>query len=239
MRELLSRLYTRSKDDYCILLSKYLDNNQKKFIITANPEIIRMSQNDENIKAMLLNEDNDIVPDGISVVKAARKLGIDVQERITGVDIASKLLELLNNKKKSLYLFGAKREVLDKLLDKIKTEYPKIKVLGSTDGYVSDKDEEFKKVVKLNPDACLVALGVPAQEQLISRHIDSAKKGLYIGVGGTFDVLSGTKKRAPKIMIKLNLEWLYRLIKEPSRIKRLCQNNIKFMIDVNREKKNY
>ena len=78
----------------------------------------------------------------------------------------------------------------------------------------------MKKIVKLNPDICLVALGIPYQEKLINKYIDIAKKGIYVGVGGSFDVLSGTKKRAPKIFIKLNLEWLYRLICEPKRLKR-------------------
>ena len=94
----------------------------------------------------------------------------------------------------------------------------------------------MQKIVKLNPDICLVALGIPKQELLISKYIENAKKGIYIGVGGSFDVLSGVKKRAPKIFIKLNLEWLYRIIKEPKRIKRFWNNNVKFLIKVRREK---
>lgn len=237
MKEYFERLYTKSKEEYYIKLSKYLDNHEKKFIVTANPETFKLARDDEEIDRILMTRENDIVPDGIAIVKAAGRFGIKIKERITGIDTAVKLLELMNNKKKSLYLFGAKREVLDKLLEVLKRDYPCIKVLGAIDGYVEDKDEAFKEVIKANPDVCLVALGIPQQEKLIARHIGDAKKGIYMGVGGVFDVLSGSKKRAPKIFIKLNLEWLYRITTEPSRLGRFYNNNIKFMLDVLKEKK--
>lgn len=237
MQDFFLRLYTKSRREYCIKLSKYLDTRAKKFIVTANPETFMMAKSDEVMRGILENEENDIIPDGIAVVNAAVFYGIKVTERITGVDTASVLLELLNNKKKTLYLFGSKQEVIDKLVEKIKAEYPCIKILGATNGYVEDKDAVMEKIVDLNPDVCLVALGIPEQEKLIARHVDKASKGIYMGVGGTFDVLSGMKKRAPKLFIKLNLEWLYRLIKEPSRIKRFWDNNVKFVFGAFFEKK--
>ena len=82
----------------------------------------------------------------------------------------------------------------------------------------------------MQPDICLVALGIPEQELLINKYFNKFKKGIFIGVGGSFDVLSGHKKRAPKLMIKLHLEWLYRIIKEPKRFKRFWESNIKFML---------
>ena len=94
----------------------------------------------------------------------------------------------------------------------------------------------MEKIVKKNPDICLVALGIPEQEKTIARHIKEAKKGIYIGVGGSFDVLSGEKKRAPKLFIKLNLEWLYRIIKEPKRLKRFWNNNVKFLLKIKKLK---
>lgn len=237
MNEFFERLFTKNKKEYCIKLSKYLDNRSKKFIVTANPETFMMAKNDESMRSILMNEGNDIIPDGIAVVKAAGFYGLKVEERITGVDTASALLELLNNKKKTLYLFGSKQEVIDKLIEKVKNEFPCIKILGATNGYVDDKDAVMEKIVEMNPDVCLVALGIPEQEKLIARHIDKASKGIYMGVGGTFDVLSGIKRRAPKVFIKLNLEWLYRLIKEPSRFKRFWNNNVKFIFEAFFEKK--
>lgn len=237
LKEYFKRLYTKSANDYYIQLSKYLDNNEKKFIITANPETFKLAKADSVLEKYLLDRKNDILPDGIAVVKGARRFKVPVKERITGMDTVLKLLEFLNNKKKSLYLFGAKEEVLSKMVDVIKRDYPRITLAGYKNGYVEDKDIVFEEILKLNPDAVLVALGIPLQEKLIGKYIERAKRGIYIGVGGVFDVVSGEKKRAPKIFIKLNLEWLYRIVTEPKRLKRFYQNNIKFMIDVYREKR--
>lgn len=237
MKDYFLRLYTRSKNDYYIKLSKYLDNCERKFIVTANPETFRLAKTDTELENIILCEENDILPDGIAIVKAARKYGVDVAERITGIDTAEKLLELINNKKKTLFLFGSREEVLESLVEMIRKEYPCIKVLGAVDGYVEDKDAVFDTIAELSPDVTLVAMGVPLQEKLIARNLYKVKKGLFIGVGGTFDVLSGAKKRAPRIFIKLNLEWLYRIATEPSRLKRFYRNNVKFMFDVYREKK--
>ena len=93
----------------------------------------------------------------------------------------------------------------------------------------------MKKIIKLKPDICLVALGIPEQEKLILKYYDKAEKGIFMGVGGSFDVLSGCKKRAPRISIKLNLEWLYRIIKEPKRLKRFYQYNLKYLFYVIKE----
>ena len=106
-------------------------------------------------------------------------------------------------------------------------------------GYTRDDEREdfFKKIDLEKVDVCLVALGIPEQEKLIYKHLNNLNKGIFIGVGGTFDVLSGQKKRAPKWMINLNLEWLYRIIKEPKRIKRFWQNNIVFLFKVKKLKR--
>lgn len=237
MRELFETLYTKTQKEYYIQLSKYLDNNEKKFIITANPETFMLAKDDKEIRDAIKDSQNDVVPDGIAIVKGANKYGFKVRERITGVDISMRLLELLNNKKKTLYLFGSKEEVLEKMKEVLKREYPCIKVLGMTNGYVEDKQKIFDEIISLSPDVCLVALGIPNQEKLIAKNFGKIKKGIYMGVGGSLDVISGYKRRAPKLFIKLNLEWLYRIVREPSRLKRFFKNNVRFMIDVNRDSK--
>ena len=236
MKEILNNIYSKSCNSYYRFLKKMLKDNNKKFIITANPEIIMHAEKNDEINNMLNDKDVSIVPDGIAVVKAARMVGNNVQERITGVDIAEKLFEYCNELNKSLYLFGAKSEVIDCLTGVIKTKYPNVKLLGATNGYVADKDAVMEKIVKLKPDVVMVALGVPAQEKLIYKYYDKFKKGIFIGVGGSFDVLSGIKKRAPKIFIKTNTEWLYRIICEPKRLKRFWNNNIKFIFKVKKNK---
>ncbi len=236
MKEYLQRITEESKEKYQEQLKEKLKKNIKAFIITVNPETLMLSKKEKALKHLLLDYNNSLVPDGIAVVKACQKIGMNVVERITGIDLAEYLLSLANKEKYTLALFGTTKEVLEQLVLKIKKEYPNIKILEYSDGYIENKEEEMQKIVKLNPDICLVALGIPKQELLISKYIENAKKGIYIGVGGSFDVLSGVKKRAPKIFIKLNLEWLYRIIKEPKRIKRFWNNNVKFLIKVRREK---
>lgn len=229
MKDILEKIYNEEENIFYSILKDLLTTNKKKFIITVNPEIIMKSYKNIKIKEMLLNDNNILVPDGISIIKKAKQYNINIKERITGVDISSKALEICNKNKKSIYLFGAKKEVLDKLIININQKYPNINIVGFSDGYVEDKDKVMQEIISLSPDLILIALGVPNQELLINKYIEKAKKGVFIGVGGTFDVLSGCKKRAPKLFIKLNLEWLYRIICEPTRLKRFIQNNIVFM----------
>ena len=206
------------------------------FIVTANPETFMISEKDEEMKKLLLDKESILVPDGIGVVKAARLLNYDVKERIAGIDIANKLLELGNISKKTIYLFGAKQEVIDSMKAVLNEKYQDLKLVGSSNGYVQDKDKVFREISKLNPDIILVALGIPIQEKLIYKHLNEFNKGIFVGVGGSFDVISGHKKRAPKIFVKLNLEWLYRIICEPKRIKRFYNNNVKFLLKVRKYK---
>lgn len=229
MKDILEKIYNEEENIFYSVLEDLLITNKKKFIITVNPEIIMKSYKNIEIKEMLLNDNNILVPDGISIIKKAKQYNINIKERITGVDISSKALEICNKNKKSIYLFGAKKEVLDKLIININQKYPNISIIGCSDGYVEDKDKVMQEIISLSPDLILIALGVPNQELLINKYIEKAKTGVFIGVGGTFDVLSGYKKRAPKLFIKLNLEWLYRIICEPTRLKRFIQNNIVFM----------
>lgn len=229
MKDILEKIYNEEENIFYSILEDLLTTNKKKFIITVNPEIIMKSYKNIEIKEMLINDNNILVPDGISIIKKAKQYNINIKERITGVDISSKALEICNKNKKSIYLFGSKKEVLDKLIININQKYPNINIVGFSDGYVEDKDKIMQEIISLSPDLILIALGVPNQELLINKYIEKAKKGVFIGVGGTFDVLSGCKKRAPKLFIKLNLEWLYRIICEPTRLKRFIQNNIVFM----------
>ncbi|MBE6809152.1 MAG: WecB/TagA/CpsF family glycosyltransferase [Ruminococcaceae bacterium] len=236
MLQYLKRIYNKSQKDYYAFLSGCLENNTKKFVITTNPESIMMAENDEMLDKMLLDESVDLVPDGIAVIKACQMLGVDVTERITGVDIADFLISELNHQKKSIYLFGAKPEVVETFVNKIKADYPDVQIAGYSDGYVKDRDAVFDEIVNAAPDVCLVALGIPHQEKLIYRHIDRFEKGIFVGVGGSFDVLSGCKARAPQFFIKHNIEWLYRIAKEPSRLKRFYNSNVKFIFKIRKEK---
>ena len=235
MKELFDKLYNKSEESFYEILEKNLSQNKKTFIVTANPETFMMSEKDEEMRKLLLDNDTFLVPDGIGIVKAARMINYDVKERITGIDIANELLKLGNKQKKSIYLFGAKQEVIDSMEKVLKESYPNLNLVGMSNGYEKDKDKIFEKIVKTKPDIVLVALGIPLQEKLIYKHLDKFDKGIFVGVGGSFDVISGHKKRAPKIFIKLNLEWLYRILKEPKRLKRFYDSNVKFIFKVKKK----
>lgn len=229
MRKYFDKLYKGNLNDFSKILLEKLKNNEKAFIVTANPETLMIGQKNKDFNRILLSDHTTITADGIGVVKGAQMLGYDINERVTGVDIVKKLFETANQEKKSLYLFGAKPEVVKTLAEKLKKDYEGIEVLGYTDGYVDNKEEKFEKIVELKPDIVLVALGIPAQELLIEKFYDKFEKGIFVGIGGAFDVLSGMKKRAPKFFVNHNLEWLYRICSEPKRFKRFYQSNIQYI----------
>ncbi len=236
MKEYLKRINGENRNEYYNRLKNDIENSKRQFIITVNPEILMSAAKDEEVDKMLLDESVSLIPDGIAVVKACLMNGFQVKERIAGVEIAEFLISELDRQKKTLYLFGAKNDVVEALCEKIKKEYPNVKIAGCSHGFTEDKDKIFDEIALCSPDVCLVALGVPAQEKLIYKNIGRFDKGIFVGVGGSFDVLSGKKKRAPEFFIKHDLEWLYRILREPSRLRRFYNNNIKFLYKVKKEK---
>ncbi len=237
MKQYFEKIYKKGFASFIQELEEKVTKQEKAFVITANPETLMIGAEIPEFDAILKSQDTVITPDGIGVVKAAEMLGYEVNGRVTGVEIVQGLFEILNRQSKSLYLLGAKKEVLDRLVLKLQDNYPNIQLAGYQDGYVADKDAVFDKIVESQPDVVLVALGIPAQELLISKHYNRFEKGIFIGVGGSFDVLSGMKKRAPELFIKLNLEWLYRIACEPKRIKRFYRSNVKFIAKVKEMRK--
>ena len=235
MVKFFDKLYKDSKENFLNIIRDKLLNNQKMFIVTANPEAFIYGQREKDFGSILLDEETTVVADGIGIVKGAKKIGTHIAGRIPGIEIAEKLLEYGNEFSKSVFFLGAKREVIDALRLLVENKYPDLKILGAVNGYVADKDKVFEEIKKAKPDIVMVALGIPAQERLIYKHLSSFEKGIFIGVGGSFDVLSGTKQRAPEFFIDHNLEWLYRIVKEPSRIKRFYNNNIKFILKLKRK----
>lgn len=229
---LFAKVYNKNKNSFLKTLEKNLEENKKTFVVTANPEAFMLAQKEESYKNLLLSKNTIIVPDGIGLIKAGKILGYKYSERIPGIDIAEKLLEYADKQKKKVFLFGSSQEVIDKMEALMKEKYPNAILAGKENGYVEDKDKVFKEIDKKSPDVILVALGMPLQEELIYNNLDNFKKGIFVGVGGSFDVLSGSKKRAPQIFQKLNLEWLYRILKEPKRLKRFFSNNVKYLLNI-------
>lgn len=216
-------------------LDEHIYENNKAFVVTANPEIVLAANEDEGYKKAILKADY-ITADGIGIVKAANLLGKPLPERVTGFDMFMSLLQLANEKQYSIYLLGARDEVLQKAVAEIGDQFPQVNVVGSHHGFFDWKDSKIDDEIReKKPDMVFVALGLPRQEKWIYEKIDSFDKGVFMGIGGSFDVLAGEVKRAPEIWQKLNVEWLYRLLKQPSRFMRMLALP-KFALKILKEK---
>ena len=191
--------------------------NHKKIIIAVNAEKI-MFASEENRKIVNRNLG---YPDGIGAVWALKKKGVKIAIKIPGCEL---WLDLIKScyKTKSFYLIGGEQEVIEATVSKLKSEFDGIKICNFKNGYIkteSEKQEIIENVIKHQPDIVFVAMGSPKQE-ILMENIQKKHQAVYQGLGGSFDVYSGNINRAPKFWINANLEWAYRLFKEPSRIKR-------------------
>ncbi|EME1037849.1 WecB/TagA/CpsF family glycosyltransferase [Listeria monocytogenes] len=217
----VEELYTLAKD------------GERRFVVTANPEIVMHARTDKEFKAILRQADY-IVPDGIGIIMASEKLGEPLTERVTGYDTMVGLL----NKPLRCYFLGAKPEISKVVESKVSEKFPQAVVCGVHHGYFDVLESEMiaKEILLAKPDVIFVALGSPAQEKWILSQIANFEKGIFIGVGGSFDVLTDNVKRAPKIWIKLRLEWVYRLLSNPSRWRRFFAIP-QFMLAIRKERK--
>lgn len=237
MRKLFDKLFKGSENELNTILEERLVKKQKTFVVTANPEVFMKISQNEALCQSVFDENTIVTPDGEGIVQAARMLGYQLWGKIAGVDSVATMFKLGDIHHSKLYIYGSKQEVLDALRKKLETNYPHLEIVGMKNGYDHDENMVFKDMVNAGPDIILVALGVPRQETLIASHLQEFDHGIFIGCGGSLDVLSGTKKRAPKIFIRLKMEWAYRLLKEPKRIKRFYDSNVKFMFMVRQMKK--
>lgn len=198
-----------------------MDDKKFHILATCNAEMIMMANRDMELKYILNNGDL-VVPDGAGTVWAANHLGYDMKERVAGIDLIKELFKVANNKPYKIYFLGAGPNVAQKAKEKLIKEFPNLDIVGVHDGYFDTEKEKaiIEEIKNLKPDLLLVALGVPKQEKWIMKH-QGDLNCLCIGVGGSFDVLSGNVKRAPKWIQNLKLEWLYRGLKDPKRIGRL------------------
>lgn len=217
-------------------LDQHVEVQEKAFIVTANPEVVMKAKKDTDFMH-ILQQATYITADGIGIVKAAEMLGTPLPGRVTGYDTAIALLQIANQKHYKIYLLGAAEETLNKTVHNIQVQYPNIEITGYHHGFFDwDHNGIAEDIAEQQPDIIFVALGVPRQERWIAENFAAMRKGVFIGVGGTFDVIAGTVKRAPNIWIKLNIEWLYRLLSQPSRLIRMLDLP-KFVWRVFREKR--
>lgn len=170
-----------------------------------------------------INSADLVTPDGAGVVWASRILNRPVQERVTGIDLVQAVTERAQQEGWRMCLYGGKPGTAREAANNLQKKFPKLKIVGTYHGYQSSKEleEMYGHIADTNPDILLVALGAPLQEYWIRDNKETLGIPVMVGVGGSLDVLAGKAKRAPTWLQKAQLEWLYRLIKEPKRYKRM------------------
>ena len=178
--------------------------------------------------------------DGASMVMAANKLGVSLPERVAGIDLMWELCALAEREGHRVYLLGAKAEVVEKTAAVLAGKYPGMTICGYRDGYFGNDefDAVIAEVEATKPDIVFVGITSPKKERLIERFRELGAKGAFVGVGGSFDVVSGNIPRAPMWMQRANLEWLFRMMQEPKRlVKRYVVGNTRFYLLLRKEAK--
>lgn len=202
----------------------YYYNKKKKMLLSSlNPQILLMAQKSDAVSS-LIKQSTHRFPDGIGIVMVSKLLGGSIKERVAGIDLMEQVLIFADKASASVFLFGAKSDILKLTKVNIEKKYPNLDIVGCIDGYSSMPDEKIvEQINDTGADILFLALGSPKQEEWLANNISKTNCFLYQTVGGSFDVISGTVKRAPQLFIKLNLEWLYRSLSNPKRINRIFQ----------------
>lgn len=223
------RIDNKTMTETMDIIKKKLHDNEQYIIYTPNTEFVMMCQNDEEFLE-LMNKSNINIPDGIGLIYASRIKNHPLKEKVAGYDLSVNLLKLANEKCLKLFVIGGKPGVAEAAMKNVHEIYPNINIVGTQHGYFkgthlgkNGHEEELKILEDINkaePHILFVGFGAKKQEQWIEYNKDKINAKIIIGNGGTLDGLAGNVKRAPEIFIKLGLEWFYRLIKEPKRIKR-------------------
>lgn len=193
-----------------------------KTVHTINPEFIVQAQHDTNFQSVLRNGDLNVA-DGIGIIGASIVLGSRLPERISGVDLIQEIAKASSGSWPSMYLLGAEEGIAEKAANNLLKLYPQASIAGymSVDADSKMDQQTVGKINLADPDILLVAFGAPTQELWIDRNKAYLDASICIGVGGSFDYLSGHVSRAPVLLRKLGLEWSFRLYKQPWRWKRM------------------
>lgn len=214
--------------EYCI------DSKIKCQHGVLNAGKVVLAEKDHELKR-ILNECDILSADGMSIVWISKLFKMPLPERVTGIDLMERLIELSSKKAYRVYFFGAREEVVKKTVEAYKNMYPELIVAGYKNGYFSEDNNSdiVQEINRVKPDILFLGFSSPKKEYWINNNKDKLSLPFYMGVGGSFDIIAGYKKRAPVWMQKCGLEWLFRFIQEPGRMwKRYIIGNIKFLFIV-------
>jgi len=209
-----------TEDEVLARCVEYVSSGASHVVITAGPEFVMRARRTPDLMAVTQRADL-VTPDGIGVVLAARWRGRALRERVTGVELTSRLLSEAVRRNWRVYLLGASEVSLQGALQVLQRDYPGLQIAGRN-GYFTAHDEAdvVAAISAYKPHLLFVGLGQPRQDLFIDRHRSVLGVPLSMGVGGTIDILSGTVVRAPLWVQKWKVEWLYRLVSEPKRLRR-------------------
>ena len=208
--------------DEAVAAAKDMLRGGTHYIVTPNSEIVYEAMRDAMLRD-ILNGADLVLPDGAGVVLGSKILGTPLKAKVAGVDFADRLLAVLAETGGKLFLLGSKPGVAEQAAAEMQRRHAGLCVCGTKDGYFSDDREAIDAVNKAGADVLFVCLGAPKQERFMDAYKNELNVRLMIGLGGSLDAFAGTVKRAPKWMIACNLEWFYRLLKQPSRLGRMMR----------------
>ncbi|MBN2057289.1 MAG: WecB/TagA/CpsF family glycosyltransferase [Candidatus Saganbacteria bacterium] len=206
-------------DDAVERVLGYLGTSGSHIIVTPNPEIIVVCQKDAELKR-IMNSASLRVPDGVSMLVVSRLLKQPLKQRVSGIDLMLRLCDVMNQAGKRIYLLGSAPGVANEASARLLNKYDRLQIVGTHDGYFSDDREIVEQIKVTKPDILFVGLGAGRQERWLNHHLAATGVPVGLAIGGSLDVISGRKKRAPRWVQKLYIEWLYRLFREPKRWKR-------------------
>lgn len=200
----------------------FIEKRTPVLVATANAEMLMRATHDGALRRILQGAAM-VTPDGAGTVWAAHHLGHAMPERVAGYDMVQELMREAPAKHRRIFFFGSAPGVADKAKAKAEQLYPGIEIVGTRNGFFAAADEPaiIEEIKAAHPDILLAALGVPKQEKWLAKHLEKLGVPVSIGVGGTFDVMAGVMKRAPRWMQRAKLEWLFRGMMQPQRAGRL------------------
>lgn len=211
--------------------TRWIELGRRGYICTVNVAILMMMASDRRLQRFV-NRAALVVADGKPIVWASRWLSRPLPERVTGVDLIEALAERSQQQNFKVYLLGASREVIETTATRLREKFPQLNICGVADGYFSPAEAPLraKAIRESGANILLVGMGVPRQEIFLEEYWSDLGVNLAIGVGGSFEVIAGKKKRAPQLIQELGLEWFYRLLQEPQRLwKRYLVTNSQFI----------
>lgn len=191
-------------------------------VVTPNAEIVQQANKDPEFSQLIADADL-VIPDGVGVLYASKILNRPLKERVPGCDFATGIMQRIAGTEYKLFLLGAKPGVAEEAAEKLTAAHPGLVICGTHDGYFKEDAPVAEAIRKAEADVVFVCLGAPRQEKWIKNNGAAAGASLYIGLGGSLDVFAGRVERAPESWQKIGMEWLYRALKQPERLKRIIK----------------